>query len=177
MSFGEDGLWAGCVRCGACLPPRRPAAKLPVKLHLMPAAVPALLPHPATPPRSYALLSYLYPDVFTTSEPFDSAFHLGAEHRVDGGGEGAQTRSGQCGRSPPRPRPLQNLSPCHLPAPPMCPAAPQVDPAQLEAAHHMLAPFCLRRWVACLGPGGLHSAPHAACPAHAPEWSAGLLTK
>ncbi|PRW60864.1 SNF2 super family [Chlorella sorokiniana] len=50
----------------------------------------------------YALLSYLFPDVFTSSEPFDSAFDLRSkEHKV--------------------------------------------DPEVLEAAHHMLAPLCLRR--------------------------------
>ena len=31
----------------------------------------------------YALLTFLYPDVFTTSEPFDDAFRLdGAKHYV-----------------------------------------------------------------------------------------------
>jgi hypothetical protein len=48
----------------------------------------------------FALLSYLYPDVFTASAPFDAAFDL-------------RTHT--------------------------------VDAAQLEAAHHMLAPLCLRR--------------------------------
>ncbi|EFN54637.1 hypothetical protein CHLNCDRAFT_9749, partial [Chlorella variabilis] len=48
----------------------------------------------------YALLSYLYPDVFTTAQPFDDAFNL-TLHKVDA--------------------------------------------AQLEAAHHMLSPFILRR--------------------------------
>ena len=34
--------------------------------------------------------------------------------------------------------------PTHV-ASPMLPPPPQVDAAQLEAAHHMLRPFCLRR--------------------------------
>ena len=40
-----------------------------------------------------------------------------------------------------------------LPPPPG--GAAQVDAAQLEAVHHMLAPFCLRRWV----PAGGHDGP------------------
>lgn len=37
----------------------------------------------------YALLSYLFPDVFTSSEPFDSAFDLRSkEHKVSCGREG-----------------------------------------------------------------------------------------
>ena len=37
----------------------------------------------------FALLSYLHPDVFTSSLPFDSAFDLrGAEHKASVAGEG-----------------------------------------------------------------------------------------
>ncbi len=65
---------------------------------------------PSKPTRLYALLSALYPDVFTAPEPFDSAFDL---------------------------------------------AHGRVDDAKLAAAHYLLRPFCLRRWVALMSDWGV----------------------
>ena len=109
----------------------------------------------------HALLSYLFPDVFTTCQPFDDAFNL-TTHKVSGLGRSraqqlhqsvmdSAAASGLSRRNweaPPGSSPV--MAPYHTNKidiffPLRCCHPRQVDAAQLEAAHHMLRPFCLRR--------------------------------
>lgn len=62
-------------RCPTCTAARTPSPCPPCHV---PSALPQNNLH-----ELYALLSYLFPDVFTSSEPFDSAFDLRSkEHKA-----------------------------------------------------------------------------------------------
>lgn len=145
---------SAAARCGLTRRPRPPQHLTPPHAYVIQNNMHEL----------YALLSYLYPDIFTTAAPFDAAFTLATkEHKVRR--ETEWVAAARC-RDPARATRLNLAPPPHVPL--------QVNPAQLEAAHHMLQPFCLRRLKRVrrgrLGRGG---AAQSGCGGRSPPLSAG----
>lgn len=83
----------------------------------------------------YALLNFMHPDIFTTSEPFDEAFDL-TKNRY---------RAFNIFQSPLTFLSCFELGDCLPGRPNMVYFESRVDNDALEAAHRLIQPICLRR--------------------------------